>query len=147
MIRKMMHYILNVNAAKGYVPYQDLENKQMLCGFLDQPEHFVDHIRRFTNSLMTQMVYGFRTTSIHDKKLQQLFHGVEKFSEIVGSSSAALLDVYPPLRRLPDFMLPMRRYAKELHRKEKMLYVGHWMAAKKRILQGTSKVRDLTPPE
>lgn len=141
MIRKMMHAILNVKAAKSYVPYQDLETKQMLCGFLEQPEHFIPHMRRFTNSLTTQMVFGFRTTGIHDKKLQQLYHGVEKWSEVVGSSAAALLDVYPILRRLPDFMLPMRRYAKELHKNEKNLYVGHWMDSKNRILQGTSKVR------
>lgn len=73
MIRKMVHNILNIKAAKSYVPYQDLENKQMLCGLLDQPESFVDHIRRYTNSLTTQMVFGFRTISIDDPKLKQLF--------------------------------------------------------------------------
>ena len=46
----------------------------MLVGFLDQPSLFVDHIRRYTNSLTTQMVFGFRTTSIDDPKLKQLFH-------------------------------------------------------------------------
>lgn len=140
MIRKMMHSILNINAAKGYVPYQDLENKQMLFGILEQPQHFISHIRRFTTSVTTQMVFGFRTTSIHDEKLKQLYHGVEKWSEVTGSSTAAVLNVYPILRRLPDLMLPMRRYAQGLHRKEKQLYVGHWMDAKTRILQGTSKV-------
>ena len=73
MIRKMVHNILNIKAAKSYVPYQDLENKQMLCGFLDCPELFIDHIRRYTNSLTTQMVFGFRTISINDPKLKQLF--------------------------------------------------------------------------
>ncbi|KUI59392.1 Fumitremorgin C synthase [Cytospora mali] len=139
MVRKMMHSILHINAAKGYVPYQDLENKQMLSGFLEKPEQFISHIRRFTNSITTQMVFGFRTTSIHDEKLKKLYHGVEKWSEVVGSSTAAVLDVYPLLRQLPDFMLPMRRYAQELHREEYQLYVGHWMDAKNRILQGTSK--------
>lgn len=73
MIRKMVHNILNIKAAKSYVPYQDLENKQMLCGFLEQPDYFMDHIRRYTNSLTTQMVFGFRTISIDDPKLKQLF--------------------------------------------------------------------------
>lgn len=140
MVRKMTHSILNVNAAKSYVPYQDLETKQMLCGFLEQPQAFLAHIGRFTTSLTTQMVFGFRTTSIHDEKLKKLYRGVEKWSELVGSSTAALLNVYPILRRLPDFMLPLRRYAQELHREEKKLYVGHWMDAKNRIVQGTSKV-------
>jgi hypothetical protein len=69
----MVHNILNVRAAETYVPYQDLENKNMLLGLLDQPTEFVDHLRRYSNSLTTQMVYGFRTPNIDDPKLKQLF--------------------------------------------------------------------------
>lgn len=140
MIRKIMHSVLHINASKGYVPYQDLESKQMLCGILDQPNFFADHIRRFTNSLTTQMVFGFRTIDIHDENLKRLYDCVEQWSEVMGSSTAAFLDVFPLLRKLPDFMLPMRRYANELHRKEKALYVGHWMDTKQKILQGTAMV-------
>ena len=141
MIRKIMHSVLHINASKGYVPYQDLECKQMLAGILDEPHFFADHIRRFTNSLTTQMVFGFRTIDIHDENLKILYDCVEKWSEVMRSSTAAFLDVFPLLRRLPDFMLPMQRYAKELHRKEKALYVGHWMDAKEKINKGTAMVR------
>lgn len=144
MIRKIFHQLLYTNAAKGYVPYQDLESKQMLSGFLDDPHHFIDHIRRFTTSLTTQMVYGFRTTSIHDEKLKRLYRCVEKWSEVVGSSAAALLDVYPLLRNL-GFMSPGKRYAQALHKEESALYVGHWMDAKKRVIQGTAKVSPRNP--
>ncbi|KAJ3545430.1 hypothetical protein NM208_g2508 [Fusarium decemcellulare] len=139
MIRKMVHNILNIKAAKSYVPYQDLENKQMLCGLLDQPEAFIDHIRRYTNSLTTQMVFGFRTLSIDDPKLKQLFEGFEKFCEVTSTTTAAVLDLFPILKQLPDVMLPLRRYAKELHKHEKELYVGHWMNVKKAIKNGTAK--------
>lgn len=74
MVRKVVHNNLNIKAARTYVPYQDLENKAMLMGFLDKPNLFADHIRRYTNSLTTQMIFGFRTTSINDPKLKQLFH-------------------------------------------------------------------------
>jgi hypothetical protein len=74
MIHKMIHNILNIKAAVTYVPYQDLENKFMLLGLLNQPEEFANHMRRYTNSLTTQMVFGFRTIDINDPKLQQLFH-------------------------------------------------------------------------
>jgi len=73
MIRKMVHSILNIKAARSYVPYQDLENKQMLHGLMSEPDLFIDHIRRYTNSLTTQMVFGFRTTGIDDPKLKRLF--------------------------------------------------------------------------
>ena len=73
MIRKIVHVNLNVKAARTYVPYQELENKAMLVGFLESPDLFIDHIRRYTNSLTTQMIFGFRTTSIDDPKLKQLY--------------------------------------------------------------------------
>ncbi len=63
-----------MKAARTYVPYQDLENKAMLVGFLDQPSQFFNHIRRYTNSISTQMIFGFRTLDIHDPKLEQLIH-------------------------------------------------------------------------
>jgi hypothetical protein len=69
----MIHNILNVSAAKSYVPYQDLENKQMLVGLLDMPAKFVDHIRRYSHSLTSQMTFGFQTADIDVPKLQQLF--------------------------------------------------------------------------
>ncbi|KAF2491902.1 cytochrome P450 [Lophium mytilinum] len=139
MIRKIVHNNLNIKAARTYVPYQDLENKAMLVGFLDTPDLFINHIRRYTNSLTTQMVFGFRTTSIDDPKLKQLFHGFEQFCEVTGTQTAALLDLFPFLRILPDFAVPLRKYAKNLHQKERELYVGHWMNVKKAIKKGTAK--------
>jgi hypothetical protein len=50
MIRKMIHSLLNVQAARTYVPYQDLENKQMLNDLLDTPDDFVNHMRRYLTS-------------------------------------------------------------------------------------------------
>lgn len=143
MIRKIMHSVLHINASKGYVPYQDLESKQMLNGILDEPHFFADHIRRFTNSLTTQMVFGFRTIDIHDENLKRLYECVEQWSEVMRSGTAAFLDVFPILRKLPEFMLPLQRYAKQLHKKEKALYVGHWMDTKEKIHKGTAMVGSL----
>ncbi|KAH9983676.1 cytochrome P450 [Xylariaceae sp. FL0662B] len=138
-IRRLVHNNLNIKAARTYVPYQDLENKAMLLGFLESPAQFIDHIRRYTNSLTTQMIFGFRTTSIDDLKLKQLFDGFERFCEVTGTQTAALLDVYPIFRYLPDALLPMRKYSKDLHRKEYDLYVGHYLETKRKLREGTAK--------
>jgi hypothetical protein len=73
MIRKTVHQHLNIKAARSYIPYQDLENRKMMVDFLEKPDRWQDHLRRYTNSLTTQMVYGFRTTSTDDPKMHQLF--------------------------------------------------------------------------
>jgi cytochrome P450 len=73
LLRKIVHNSLNIRVSKTYIPYQDLENRAMLVGFLETPHLFIDHIRRYTNSLTTQLIFGFRTTSLEDPKLQQLY--------------------------------------------------------------------------
>lgn len=77
MIHRMVHNILNIKAAVTYVPYQDLENKILLKDLLETPSDFLQHIRRFTYSLSTQMIYGYRCTDNHDPKLLQLFEVME----------------------------------------------------------------------
>ncbi|KAI2606391.1 cytochrome P450 [Hypoxylon fragiforme] len=139
MIRGLVHNSLNIKAARTYVPYQDLENKAMLLSFLEDPTHFIEHMRRYTTSLTTQMLFGFRTTRYDDPKLTQLYHGFEKFSTVAGSQSAALLDTFPVLRSLPDFLVPGKRYATELHKKEAPLFVGLYQETKQKLRDGKSK--------
>ena len=67
-----------------------------------------------------------------------LLQGVEKMSQVHGKTTAALLDLYPILRWLPDAFLPERRYAKHLHKESSELYVGHWLDVKKKIKNGTA---------
>lgn len=73
MVRKFVHRLLGATAAQTYVPYQELENKAMLLGFLESPTDFINHIRRYTASLTTQMTYGFRTTTIEDPRFKEAF--------------------------------------------------------------------------
>ncbi|KAK5017381.1 hypothetical protein LTR60_001962, partial [Cryomyces antarcticus] len=137
-IRKMVHGLLNIQAAKSYVPYQVLENKQMLYEMLVQPEQFLENIRRYSNSLTTSMVFGWRAPTYDNKDVKQLFEGFEQFSVINQTGTAALIDFFPILRRLPDWVLPTQAKAKELHEKEKRLYVNHWLNCKKAIQAGTA---------
>ncbi|KAM0715288.1 hypothetical protein Q7P37_008786 [Cladosporium fusiforme] len=137
MMRKMVHNLLNQNVAKKYVPYQMLENRQMLNDLLDTPDDFLEHIRRYSNALTTSMVFGWRTPTYADKKMQQLFDGFSDFADINQTGVAALVDFFPPLRMLPDWVLGTQKRAKELHREEKRLYLGQWLKAKEEIKQGT----------
>jgi cytochrome P450 len=139
MCRKLVHTLLNVSSAKSYVPYQVLENKQMLYEILHEPDNVLNAIRRYSNSLTTAMTFGWRTHSNDDPKMLQLFSGFEEFAVINQTGTAALIDFYPFLRRLPDFLVPVRKRAKELHIKEKGLYLGHWLKAKESIKNGTAK--------
>jgi cytochrome P450 len=139
MCRKLVHTLLNVSSAKSYVPYQVLENKQMLYEILHEPSNVLNAVRRYSNSLTTAMTFGWRTHSNDDPKMQQLFSGFDEFAVLNQTGMAALIDFYPFLQKLPDFFVPVRTKAKALHKKEKELYLGHWMKSKNSIKNGTAK--------
>ncbi|KAI1335380.1 cytochrome P450 [Xylariaceae sp. FL0016] len=139
MAHRIYHSILNIKAAKSFVPYQDLENKQMLTGFLDQPDSFIDHLRRYSHSLTTQMTYGFRSHSLDDPKVKELFVNLHEFSKTMGTATSLLLDLFPPLRHLPDCVLPARKHAKKLHTIEKSFHRNNWMDVKQKLKNGTAK--------
>ncbi|KEF60296.1 cytochrome P450 oxidoreductase [Exophiala aquamarina CBS 119918] len=124
-IRKMMHKILNISTARSYVPYQMLENKQMLYQFLQEPDNFLHHIRRYSNALTTTMVFGWRSPTYEDEKMKQHFAGLSEFAVLNQQGTAAILDYFPILRRLPEFMFPTKKKAKVLHQQEKALYLSH----------------------
>jgi cytochrome P450 len=114
-----------------------LENKQMLYELVTQPDSFLHHIRRYSNALTTTMVFGWRTPTYKDEKMMQLFDGFAEFAAINQTGAAALIDSFPWLRHVPDFLLPAQKKAKELHRREKALYLSHWLKAKQEIAKGT----------
>lgn len=45
----------------------------MLAGLLERPELFIDHIKRFSTSFTTQMIFGFRVLSEDDPLPKKLF--------------------------------------------------------------------------
>ncbi|KAI9853618.1 MAG: hypothetical protein M1830_006647, partial [Pleopsidium flavum] len=139
MIRKMIHNLLNVSTARSYVPYQMLENKQMLHEMLQQPDDFLEHVRRYSNALTTSMLFGWRASTYDNADVKQLFEGFEQFSLINQTGTAALIDFFPILRKLPDSILPTQAKAKALHQREKRLYRSHWLKAKNSIKDGSAR--------
>jgi cytochrome P450 len=135
----MVHQLLNISSAKSYVPYQVLENKQMLYEILVKPDDFQKHIRRYANALTTTMVFGWRTPTYEDTKMKQLFEGFSEFAHLNATGVAALVDFFPLLRNLPDSLIWTVREARRLHAREKALYLSHWLTAKDAITHGTIK--------
>ncbi|KUI60217.1 Fumitremorgin C synthase [Cytospora mali] len=139
MMRRCIHSILNIRTAKSYVPYQDLENKQMLAELLEQPDAFINHLQRYADSLTTQMVFGFRTVDKDEEHLKEMFQNFSVFNEVCSSITAGLLDVFPILRYLPDFMVPIKKRARQSHIREKNFYLNGWMKTKQQVKDGTAK--------
>ncbi|KAK5079301.1 hypothetical protein LTR64_002276 [Lithohypha guttulata] len=136
-IHRMIHNILNMKAAVTYTPYQDLENKIMLKGFLEEPQIFLDHVRRYTFSLSTQLIFGYRCPDMNDANLKELFN-FANWGELAASGSAQILDLFPILQKLPKWLAPNVKYAESLFKKESAHYLRMWMRAKEGLRNGDS---------
>lgn len=119
--RKVYHQFLSINKAARYVPYQDLETKQLLVDLLTNPSDFENLISRTTLSVSASMAYGFRILDPKSPVMQELFKNTHGFFVMVNSSK--LLDWYPQLRplvkMLPAWIYPLARKAREVYIREK----------------------------
>ncbi|RVX72874.1 hypothetical protein B0A52_03227 [Exophiala mesophila] len=119
--RKLYHQFLNINRASRYIPYQDLETKQMIVDLMSSPANFEDLITRSTLSVATSMAYGFRVLDRNSPVMQELLKNTHGFFVMVNSSK--LLDWYPQLRplvrTLPSWLYPMARKAKQVFYRER----------------------------
>jgi hypothetical protein len=127
------------------MPYQDLESTSMMIAVLDEPDLIFDHIRRYTNSFSTQIVYGFRTPRIDDPRLLKLYKNTEDWSHVTGSGGAALLDAFPVLRGLPEFARPLYQHARGVAESTVSFNSELWFDARKRINEETAKVLISSP--
>ena len=119
--RKLYHQFLNINKAGRYIPYQDLETKQLIRDLLENPVGFEELITRSTLSIATSMAYGFRVLDRTSPVMQELLKNTHGFFVMVNSSK--LLDWYPQLRPvvkwMPSFLYPMARKAKQVFYRER----------------------------
>ncbi|KAH6603847.1 hypothetical protein Trco_007293 [Trichoderma cornu-damae] len=102
----LAHGLLNVKVSRSYVPYQDLEVRAMLMGLLESPTDFLNHIRRYTTSLTTQMAFGYRTPASDDENLLEMFENFEELSKLSGSQVRN--PTLPTFTRLTAFVTTLK---------------------------------------
>jgi len=138
-IRRLFHSFLHLKAVKAYVPYVELESASIMVALLNEPHLVFSHVRRYTNSLSTQIIYGFRTSKIDDPKLLRMYDTMEKWSEVTGAGAAALLDLFPVLRLLPAAIRPLYKHALSIKKESLGLASGLWQDAKQKVREGKAK--------
>ncbi|KAI3333014.1 cytochrome P450 [Ustulina deusta] len=132
-MRQINHKLLNSTATRAYTPYQILESRQMLVDMLDSPGHYERHIQRYSNSVTCQMVYGFRTTSWSDPRLQTVVSIFVELCDLALAIPARLMDCYPVLQKIPTRLLPICRQALDLDRRCISIFLSRWLEVKKNV--------------
>ncbi|KAG8629890.1 hypothetical protein KVT40_001509 [Elsinoe batatas] len=119
-LRKIMHSILNSTHLNLYAEYQDLETKQLLWDYLQEPTNWHRANQAFTNSVIMSVVFGRRLRP-NDPNLTPLFRQAEAFVKNIQPGSN-LVDGYPILARLPTALQWWRPRGEALYRESVRVY-------------------------
>ncbi|KAM5346074.1 hypothetical protein ACJ41O_009079 [Fusarium nematophilum] len=145
--RKMYHVRLNVKSADRYLPYQQFDSLQLVHDLALRPESWVQHVQRYTASISTALLYGWRTPATNTGYVKDLLEWMDVTSE---AANFQLVDFYgflrPLYRTLPDWMLPNKRKLRDLQKLEDRVFTQLLNRAKDKIATGNaypSFIRDM----
>lgn len=132
--RKMWQTVLNGSAAKQYLPYQELETRQLLFDLHREPEEWRNHIERYSNSVAMTMVNGRRISDAADPRVKETIQDLYDLAET--GVRGSFLDSWPFLWKLPEWMFPVCKRAREIAAKHREFIWRNYSDVAKRTRQG-----------
>jgi len=138
-LRKASHALLNSATAVKYEPVQDFESKQMMNDFLDTPERFYQHNRRYSASVIMLVTYGHRLPTWEDPLMKKIYTVLDNLTEMTAPGAHAV-DSFPSLSGLPQFILGnWRTFAKRVYEHDSKVYLDLWKNLKGEVDAGQAK--------
>ncbi|KAI0079803.1 cytochrome P450 [Panus rudis PR-1116 ss-1] len=140
--RAAFHQMLQPRVVGGYEAIQHAESAKLLNDMLVRPQDIVRNCKRFAASLVFNLSYG-RRLGDDDKDLQAVEDILENFIRNTYPGSH-LVDSFPILDLLPDFLSPWRKEARKRHEVELALYKRLADDVKYRMENGNEAVECFT---
>jgi cytochrome P450 len=120
--RKIYQAILSITAVRALAPLQDAESTLTVYQLAQSPERYYDHIRRYSTAVILSSVFGIRGPEFNHPNITRLYHVQDQFTAILETGATPPVDVFPFLKRLPDFVSPWRRWARRIRAEQRQLY-------------------------
>jgi len=129
--RRIMHQILSARALDVFMPFQDLESKNLLWDYLEKPDRWWSANARFANSVIMSVVFG-RRSMLDDPDVVELLETMELFLENQ-QPGVNIVDVFLFLDKLPKFLQWWRPRGQRIFEQTKA-YVGAMCPSLLRLL-------------
>lgn len=129
--QKLESPVLNERAATAYLPFQELESKQLLFDLLKDPAAGAaagidchGHMERTTASIIYSLFYGHRVRTAQDPILLDA-HKVNHEFDQLAQVGKYLADSFPLLNKLPEFFAPWKTEAAGHWQRQRKLHLGN----------------------
>ena len=100
--RRLMQGMLTQRQAETFRPIQQYESQQMAVDWLDTPQDYYQHTRRYAFSLIMQVVYGRRFPKWGSKEADDIFSVTGNLGSVM-NPGAYIVDTFPSLAKIPGF--------------------------------------------
>ncbi|EXJ73906.1 uncharacterized protein A1O5_02200 [Cladophialophora psammophila CBS 110553] len=134
-LRKIMHQILT--STKLYMPFEDLESKQLLWDYLEKPDRWWSANGRYANSVIMSVIFG-RRSLLDDPDVVELFETLELFLENQ-QPGVNIVDAFPVLDRLPKRLQWWRPRGERIFEKTKKVYAREEERLRRKMKEGNQK--------
>ncbi|KAA1472647.1 cytochrome P450 [Dentipellis sp. KUC8613] len=121
--RSAFHRDMTPQKAASYVPIQAAEVKLLMRRMLHTPATFIDNFKMYSASVILKICYGLDSESENKKVISDLYEISDMFLEsaVPGTN---LVDLFPTLDNLPNFLAPWRAPAMHQRRVTQNVFVG-----------------------
>ncbi|EMD34422.1 hypothetical protein CERSUDRAFT_158908 [Gelatoporia subvermispora B] len=131
-LRKALHAMMQPKVAVTYEPAQMRNAKRYILDLLEDPEHHLEHGRRYAVSFIMELAYGKTTpTSYSDPVAKAINRAISHFAD-ARSPGAFYVDRFPILRYIPLFASKLERW----HNEELTLFKEQLATVKQQMAKG-----------
>lgn len=115
--RKLLHLAMTPKSLRLYKPVQQAEARRLAHALLSRPEDYVKLIETFTSSVVFCVAYGHRIDSLNAQVIRQRFEFMH-YSASLNVPGRYLVESFPILKYVPDFLAPWKADIKDHGRRE-----------------------------
>ncbi|KAF5528007.1 Cytochrome P450 monooxygenase psoD [Colletotrichum aenigma] len=115
--RRFLHQVTMSPVAPLYETEQKIEGIRLLRDLIRDPSDYEALFERFSVGLGLRIIYGLRLESGHDRDARMILDIVHEL-ERVGSPGAYLVDLFPSLMYVPEWLAPWKKYLRARRRRD-----------------------------
>ncbi|KAH7915196.1 cytochrome P450 [Hygrophoropsis aurantiaca] len=121
--RRLYHQVFQERSALRYRPQQLQKAYNMVEQFMEDPEHYLEHLQSYAAAVVMSIVYGYDIYPINDPIINAAKISIDMVTKVATPEKSAIIAVFPSLLKLPAWFPGMsflndsiicRKYADEM---------------------------------
>ncbi|KAJ3504930.1 hypothetical protein NLJ89_g7683 [Agrocybe chaxingu] len=122
ILRRAVRSVLTKQKCEEHWPIQRAESVQLMHDIIHDPHSYHKHVKRYTFSVISSIVYGARFPRFDSKECTDFYNMIDKWSELMEPGRHPPIDLLPVLKLIPEHFALWRQEAKTVRQMQHHLY-------------------------